>query len=123
MPCDCLFCKLRNRRKIKQDDVDKLKQLDRIEYKQARYELDKTYSPMNLTVGSVYMLMFILLSLFIVDIWLMLKTGKSLNGNLYKTTTLILFQIYIPIMFILDIMFGCMFIYRSRKINEKYFGK
>jgi hypothetical protein len=123
MPCDSLFCKLRNRRKIKQDDVDSLKQLDRIEYKQARYELDKTYSPMSLTVGSMYMSFTIIVFLFIMDIWFMLKTGKSLNGSLYKTTTLILFQTYIPIMFILDIIFGCMFIYRSRKINEKYFGK
>jgi hypothetical protein len=104
---------------IKQEDFDKLKQLDRIEYRQ-KFEGINKHLEYNLSMNSFVIT---LIFLFVVDIWFALRFGRWM---LDLTTLGFIYQLVL-IFVLLDIFISLVFaVIRKKKLREledKYFKR
>ena len=104
---------------ITKEDFSKLKQLDRIEYRQKREIIDDSL-PRHNTSTSVYLSLFLILSVMIIDMWTAMHTGFLYSSEMYKNI-LVIIVAYITAMFCLDLYCTYLFSKNIKQLNKEYF--
>jgi len=109
--------------KITQKQVDGLKQLDRIEYKQAYYEMQRDFTLLGNWVASIYISLFILIFFLMMDIWSALRLGTHLITSITINKIVAILGCYNIFMLVLDAINVINWGKNLHKLNERYFGK
>ena len=102
-----------------QKEFDKLKQLDRIEYRQKEEKLDKRF---DFGFSNVpHYLLFIVFGLLIIDVWVYFRAGYFLI-NLFTWILIVKSFIFISAFFVcLGILFYIVEQIERRKLYSEYF--
>jgi hypothetical protein len=112
--------------KITKEDFYKLKQLDRIEYRQRKEQIDKRYGgsvTCSITLGIIYWLIGLVAYLLIaLPIWKLAFGSEVLKGLISASRRgLMLFELAIFLGIVLDILMIYFYRMKKKELNSDYF--
>ena len=102
--------------KINKEDFDKLSQLDRIEFRQRRNEIDEKYSVgISTILYSLYLIVFYLFAVIIVNIYLtVIESSNSISPIIW-------ILIILPLSYFIDIWSAGMNNKKTKELIQEYF--
>ena len=104
--------------KINEEQFNKLKQLDRIEFRQKAEILNKNNDSIFLSMVNAFITL--TMFLFIADLWVNMRTGNTFSIDMYDNFFMIL-KYGLATAIILDIIYIIIHIKRKNKLIKEFF--